>query len=187
MRSCNPYFWHIGLRFYEKGMTDAIMEMARGFGLGTPTGIEFLEEEAGNIPFPQSEVDATNLAVGQGQMQVTPLQVAQFIAALGNGGTIYRPQIVESIRSSAGEEVQGFTPEEVGELPISAETAQALQEGMNRVVENPRGQLITASGVCRFLWWARRAQQNRGPGNLTLGLLVIPWRKMKTNRILQWL
>ncbi|MDZ7844784.1 MAG: penicillin-binding transpeptidase domain-containing protein [Anaerolineales bacterium] len=139
MRSCNPYFWHIGLRFYEKGMTDAIMEMARGFGLGTPTGIEFLEEEAGNIPFPQSEVDATNLAVGQGQMQVTPLQVAQFIAALGNGGTIYRPQIVESIRSSAGEEVQGFTPEEVGELPISAETAQALQEGMNRVVENPRG------------------------------------------------
>ncbi|MEA2007992.1 MAG: penicillin-binding transpeptidase domain-containing protein [Chloroflexota bacterium] len=139
MRSCNPWFWHIGLGLYSKGMTDTISEMARGFGLGSVTGIEVLEEETGNIPVPQSETDATNLAIGQGDTQVTPLQVAQFVAALGNGGTLYRPQIIESIQTLNGEEIYSFEKEAVGELPISQATMDVIKSALIEVVENPRG------------------------------------------------
>jgi len=139
MRSCNPWFWHIGLDLYRRGMTDAISEMAKGFGLGTPVEITALEEEVGNIPTPQSEIDATNLAIGQGDTQVTPLQVAQFVAALGNGGTLYRPQIIESIQTLGGEEIYAFEKEPVGELPISQSTLDIIINAMIQVVENPRG------------------------------------------------
>jgi len=61
------------------------------------------------------------------------------MAALGNGGTMYRPQFVESIRSAGGEEIFSFEPEEVGELPISNGTRNIITNAMVQVVDNPRG------------------------------------------------
>jgi len=139
MVSCNPYFWHMGLDMYRQGMTDAVSGMALGFGLGNPTGIEGVEEEDGNIPEPGDEVAAINNAIGQGDTLVTPIQVAQFIAAIGNGGTIYQPQIIERISPPDGEPIFELEPIIKGELPVSDETLEAIQTAMVMVVENPKG------------------------------------------------
>jgi penicillin-binding protein 2 len=151
IRSCNPWFWHIGLHLYQNGFPEAITEMAKGFGLGALTGIETLEEEPGSMPVPGSELDATNLAIGQGNSLVTPLQVVRFIAALGNGGTLYRPQFVESIRSASGEEIFTFEPEIAGELPISESTRNIIINAMIQVVEKPPPNPGTASHRFRGL------------------------------------
>ena len=147
MRSCNPYFWHIGLDLYRQGRTDAVSGMARAFGLGSPTGIEGVEEEAGNISDPNEEIDALNNAIGQGETLVTPLQVAQFIAAIANGGTIYQPQLIERIGLQGEEPIYEFEPIVKGTLPLSPENLEFIKRAMINVVENRRGTAYYAMGA----------------------------------------
>jgi penicillin-binding protein 2 len=142
MRSCNPWFYHIGYDLYRQGRTNTIAEMARGFGLGSLTGIGQIDEQPGAIldpPTVSGEIEAVNQAIGQGDVLVTPLQVAIFNAAIQNGGTLYRPQLVEKIVAANGVETTVFKPEARGTLPISEETLAALRQGMREVVSHPRG------------------------------------------------
>lgn len=142
MRSCNPFFWHIGLDLFTHGYETAVADMARAFGLGSRTGIYGLmedEEEPGQILNPREPIDAVNNAIGQGGTLVTPLQVVRFIAAIGNGGTLYRPQLIEQIGAVGEEPSYTFEPKPAGVLPLSPENLETIQNAMVSVVSNRRG------------------------------------------------
>ncbi|MFN2272255.1 MAG: penicillin-binding transpeptidase domain-containing protein, partial [Anaerolineae bacterium] len=110
------------------------------FGFGEPTGIEGVLEEGGLVPDPTWKInaigerwwvgDTVNLAIGQGYLLVTPLQVARMIAAVGNGGTLYRPYVIQRIGPAGDVPEQVTTPEVVGTLPVSPENLKAIQDAL---------------------------------------------------------
>ncbi|WP_319526645.1 penicillin-binding protein 2 [uncultured Desulfosarcina sp.] len=143
--SCDVYFYKVG---QELGV-DRLAWYARAFGLGEPTGIDLPHEEGGLIPTAQWKKKRTGISwqkgetlsvvIGQGFNLATPLQMAMVAAAVGNGGTRYRPRIVKSIRTADGQVVYQSSPEVVGRLPVSASTLKIVQEGLFRAVNKPHG------------------------------------------------
>lgn len=145
MRSCNPWFYHIGYTLWKEGRGSEISNMARAFGLGSETGTEYLGfDETGNIPEPVSSRSAASIAIGQDKVLVNPLQVARFVAAVGNGGTLYRPSVVEKITDPDGNPSYTFQPEAQGTLPIKPENLEIIQEAMRWVVSYKRGTAVKA-------------------------------------------
>ncbi len=139
VRSCNPYFWHIGLELFKKGDANDMVDHAAIYGLGKPTGIKELEEVAGQIIDPKNEGDAVQLAIGQGSMLTTPLQVAVMISAIGNGGNLYRPEIVSKFTTPDGNVTFTAEPEVVGKLTERPQIMDVIRTGMRRVVTDEKG------------------------------------------------
>jgi penicillin-binding protein 2 len=148
VNSCNTVFYAIG-RDLDVMDPEYLPRMAKAFGLGSPTGIPYLPEAAGAAPDPAWKLatfgdywatgDAINLAIGQGFLQVTPLQLATAYAAIANGGDLLQPYIVSELVDPDG------AKEPVGErvvrnrLPISNETLTALQAALRDQTSDPNG------------------------------------------------
>ncbi len=144
--SCDVYFWSVA----ESIGPDKIAAMATRFGLGAKTGIDLppTVDKAGSVPSPEAKRrvsstpwykgDTLNTAIGQGDVRVTPLQLACYTAAIANGGHLLRPQLVhQEIDLSSGRPivVRQATPEVRGEIGLSDKNRQLLVAAMRRVMK----------------------------------------------------
>ena len=163
-KSCNYFFYEVGDRI---GI-DVLDQYARYFGLGRKTGVELLGETEGVLASRESKAelhpgdtnwnpgDTLNAAIGQGDNEFSPLQMAEYISMLANGGKKIDVSVVKTIRNADGSEVSkdeinkfvseklGLEEDTVGDLNIKPENLKAVLEGMRSVAEDG-----TASSVFR--------------------------------------
>ena len=151
VRSCNTVFYRMGAELDAKD-ENALPNMAKAFGLGAPTGIPELSEISGIVPDPDWKMenvgdfwargDAVNLAIGQGYLVATPLQMANVYAALANGGTLYQPHLTLDIVRLDGSIAQKGEVKEIGKLPLSGEQIQGIREALYDVVNASNGTAV---------------------------------------------
>lgn len=164
IQSCDTVYYPWGLRFWqERGARgDLFQEELRNWGFGQTTGIEIPAEQDGRVPdarwkqqvnaewpeyFPYPQWlpgDSINLSIGQGDLLVTPLQLAVAYSALANGGTLYRPQLALQVQDRDGTPVTTFEGEAVGRVPVQESTLEAINAALRGVVSHPKG---TATGA----------------------------------------
>ncbi len=153
--SCDVYFWTMA---NELGV-DKIDNYARDFGLGAPTGIDLPEERTGLLPTPEWKEkikhqkwlggDTLNLAIGQGFVTLSPLQMADMVAMVANSGVIYRPHLLKETRDPfTGKVLSQVTPEILHESAVSPETWHTVQQAMRGViVKGTAAPVITTRAV----------------------------------------
>ncbi len=150
-RSCNPWFWQAARISGAANLT----AMATRMGFGDKTGICLPSmEAAGHMPSPEyyekrktsmSGGILANVAIGQGELVATPLQVCQMMAAVGRGDAVPRPRLVRQIQDVDGRIVQNFPPTMRGNLTLNADALKAVRRGMRAVVADGDGTGTRAS------------------------------------------
>jgi penicillin-binding protein 2 len=143
--SCNTYFYRMGLKAGFAPITD----YARKLGFASRTGIPINGEEDGGLNDVATilakegrqagQGDLANLAIGQGQTNVTPLQVSKAMCAIANGGTVYQPRLVLQVQSVDDKVSIGYDVRVRHQFTIDKETMSALRKGMLSVVYGKGG------------------------------------------------
>lgn len=144
-KSCDVFYYHLGQRLTPEVMAD----YARKFGLGSKLGIDLpLVEKAGIVPTPAYKEkhhrvwvggDTVDTAIGQGELACTPLQMCSMVAAIANGGTVYRPQLIKTITEydlGGGKKIaHRFNPEIVRKAGVSQNNLQIIIRAMEAVMQ----------------------------------------------------
>lgn len=147
--SCNVYFYHVGVKLE----IDRIARYATLLGLGRPSGIDLPNEVAGLIPSTEWKRrtqktmwypgETVSVAIGQGQVLVTPIQMARLAAVIANGGRLVKPHLLKSVRG----EPSAAPPLERTDLGLKPAVVQAVREGMIAVVEEGTGRRTKLEGI----------------------------------------
>ncbi len=145
VESCDVYFYQVALRL---GM-DRIAQYAREFGFGEVTSIELGDEEPGLIPTadwkmerygePWYEGETIVSGIGQGAILVTPIQMANMISAIANGGTLRMPQVVLRVEDVSGKPIDEYPIGAMRSVSVSEKNLELVKEALRGVVDDPRG------------------------------------------------
>jgi penicillin-binding protein 2 len=145
VESCDTYFYQLG----PKLGVDRIAKWARAFGLGEKTGVVLDDEKGGTIPDtewkrkrfrqPWFPGETVSVAIGQGYVTVTPLQLANMMAAVANGGKLYRPYLVNKVDSVDGATVREYGPELIRNIELKPDTLKRVREALADVVNGAGG------------------------------------------------
>ncbi|HVA27795.1 MAG TPA: penicillin-binding protein 2 [Candidatus Baltobacteraceae bacterium] len=139
--SSDGYFYQMAWRLGLARLT----KFARLYGIGTKSGIDLPGENSGNWPTPAWELknfgvpmepsETCMLGIGQGAMQVTPLQIVSVASTVINGGTFYRPRVVREIRSPDGRVIKTFEPDVIRQVPVTQDSLKWVRAGMAKVTD----------------------------------------------------
>jgi penicillin-binding protein 2 len=145
VESCDVYFYQLGTRLG----VDRIAKWARALGLGEKSGVALDDERSGTIPDtewkrrrfrqPWYPGETVSVAIGQGYVTVTPLQLAIMTATVANGGTVYRPRIVSKVESFDRATVREYGPEIIRTVPMKPSTVARVRGALADVVKSPSG------------------------------------------------
>ncbi len=151
--SCDVFFYKLGGGWYATNFeglgVDTLAAYAQYFGFGELTGIDLPGEHRGLVPNPRWKRiakgerwvtgDTYNMAIGQGDILATPLQVALMTMAVANDGYLYRPQLVAAITDAASQLVRRMEPDLIRRVPVSPQHMAVVREGLWMAVNTPAG------------------------------------------------
>jgi penicillin-binding protein 2 len=151
--SCNTFFYQLGLKLGP----EKIAQMAEAFGFGRVTDSGLTGERPGLVPSPAWKRatlkdkwhpgDTVSLSIGQGLITVTPLQVARFMAAVANGGTLWKPRLVDRVVTADGRLIRQEAPEIQGRVDVAPVIFEFLHEALGAVVAEGTGKQARVPGV----------------------------------------
>ena len=144
-QSCDTWFYQVGIKTGPK----PIVEWALKFGFSTKTGIPLRAEVEGSIPTDEylqkrhlprlTGAAVANISIGQGDVLVTPLQMAQAMSVIANGGTFYQTRLVQQVQSLNDKIITGYEPRLREELEMTPEILETLKKAMVAVVTGGHG------------------------------------------------
>ena len=144
-RSCNTWFYQVGI---DTG-PDVFLSLSRRLGMGEKSGLPLIGETAGLVPSDEWMMkkehrrilngDTANMSIGQGSLLASPLQVAQMMAGIGNGGALPKLSLVSQIQDTRGRVMRAVIPERKNWLGVDPVSVEIVRDGMRDVVSGGTG------------------------------------------------